>query len=554
MKNWRAYFLLTLFFLLTAAVFSRLVFLQVVKHELYKALGEGEQRIVEPMESERGEIFFSNGDPLALNKTVKYAFISPQEIKDKEETARELAELLDLSYDNVLAKARKSNYFEIIKDDLSEQEELSLKEKSLTGVYIDRKIERYYPQGEITAYITGFVGGEGTGQYGLEGFYDQELRGKKVITQKEKGPFGFLDMTPTDPKGPDIYTTVDPAIQFTAWKILSQSQERLGFKSGQILVMDPRSGAVLALAQYPSFDPNNYSETETLDRFQNNLVQKTYEPGSVFKPVTLAAAIDHNKVTPDTTYVDTGTVQIGGYTIKNYDERVWGKQTMTNVLENSINTGAVFAEKQLGHSNFLRYIEDFGLFEKTGLDLQGEVFSENREVKKGYEVNYATASFGQGISITPVQLARSFTAFTNEGKMVNPHLVRKLGDEQMTEQDKELKKVVRKETAVDLVNMLVSSTENGYAKGAAIEGYHMAGKTGTAQIAWAALGVNQKGYSKETFQTFVGFGPAYDPRFLVAVKLDSPQTKTASYSTTPIFKELAEYIVTLWEIPPSKIE
>ncbi len=555
MQNWQSFLLLALFILLTAAILSRLVFLQIKKHDFYKALCEGEQKIMESVQGERGEIFFANGEPLALNKTIKYVFISPREIKEKEETARELSRLLGLSYEETLQKTKEDNYFEVVKEEISEEEELSLEENPLSGVYIEKKLKRDYPQKEITAYVTGFVGGENRGQYGLEGFYDQELMGKKVITQKEKGPFGFLDMTPVQPSGNDIYTTLDPFVQFKAYEILEESREQLGFKNGQIIVLDPRTGAILALAQYPSFDPNKYSKTEDLGIFQNNLVQKTYEPGSVFKPITMAAAIEKEEITPETTYTDTGIVKIGGYTIENYDERVWGERTMTEVLERSINTGAVFAEKKLGHSNFLNYLEKFGFFNKTGIDLQGEVYSKNKELKKGYEINFATASFGQGINVTPAQLAQAFTAFTNEGKMITPHLLKSTSaGEELENQFKKEKEVISKETADKLTNMLVSSVENGYAESAGIEGYHLAGKTGTAQISWGALGINKKGYSEETYQTFIGFGPAYDPRFLVIIKLDSPQTKTASASTTPLFKKLAKYLINLWEIPPSKIE
>ena len=300
----------------------------------------------------------------------------------------------------------------------------------------------------------------------------------------------------------------------------------------------------MPLCIVPDFSPNNYSEIRDVEIFQNPLTQKIFEPGSVFKPITMAGALNEQKLTPQTTYLDTGEVKIGGWKITNYDNRIWGQKTMTEVLEMSINTGAVFAEKQLGHQSFLEYVEKFGFFEKTGIDLQGEVFSENKEFKKGYEINFATASFGQGIEITPIQLARAFSAIANGGKLVTPYIL-----EGKPPQNSETQ-VISQSTASQLTAMLVSVIENGFSKKAKIEGYFIAGKTGTSQMPWPALGVQRSGYSSKTWQSFIGFAPAFNPEFLILVKLDNPQRRTAEYSAMPIFRDLAKYIIDYWEIPP----
>ncbi|GAI31848.1 unnamed protein product, partial [marine sediment metagenome] len=291
--------------------------------------------------------------------------------------------------------------------------------------------------------------------------------------------------------------------------------------------------------------PNHYSEVD-FELFQNSAVQELFEPGSAFKPITMAAALEQEKITPKTTYIDTGKVKIGEHTIHNYGEKVWGKQTMTGVLEKSINTGAVFVERQLGHELFLEYIDLFGFFEPTGIDLQGEEFSENREFKKGYEINFATASYGQGIEMTPIQLARAFCAIANGGKLVRPYIVEKIvenGTIIETQAEISSEQVISQKTASQLTAMLISVVENGFAKAAKVPDYYIAGKTGTAQIPWSTLDIDKRGYSQETWQSFIGFAPAFSPKFLILIKLDNPGAKTAEYSAVPIFKELAKYII-----------
>jgi cell division protein FtsI/penicillin-binding protein 2 len=541
--RWRFNITLIILFVLGTAITGWLFFLQFVKHDFYKALAEGQQKILELTAGSRGEIFLANGEPLAINKRVSFLFISPKEIRNKEETARILAELLGLDEQEILEKAKKTNLFEVIKPELSEEEENKIKEKNLKGVYVQEKIVRYYPQRELASHVVGFLGGEKKGQYGVEGFYDQILKGKEVLSEKEKGPFGFFSPKQMEYSGQNLVLTIDPAIQFRAEKILQQAQARLKFKKGEILVLDPLSGEIIALAQFPEFDPNHYSEIEDISVFRNDLVQATFEPGSVFKPIVMAAGLNEGVITPQTIYIDNGMVRIGKWQIYNYNQRVFGKQTMTGVLEKSINTGAVFAERQVGHNLFLEYIKRFGFFEKTNIDLQGEVYSENLELKKGYEINFATASFGQGINVTPIQLARAFSVIANGGELITPHIVK-------TDQELEKKQVISRKTASELTAMLVSVIENGFGKAAGIDGYFVAGKTGTAQIAWPALGIQKSGYSDQTIQTFVGFAPAFDPKFLILIKLDNPATRTAEYSAVPLFKELAKYIIDLWEIPP----
>lgn len=554
MKNWRLNLILILIFLFGAGLLGRLFYIQIVQTELYKALAQGQQKSFDQILGERGEIFLKDGLALASNRNWKLCFISPPEIREQEMVAKTLSEILDLKESFVLEKIeKKESLFEILKHKLPEDEIEKLSRAKLVGVYLKEEKIREYPQGNFASQILGFLGGDGIGQYGLEGYYDEVLRGKNETVEKEKGPSGFLALSlkREENKGSDIILTIDYHIQYQAEKLLKKAVLDLKAEGGQILVIEPKSGKILALAHLPNFDPNRYFEEKDLEVFQNGAIQKIFEPGSSFKPITMAAALNEGKITPKTSYRDQGFVKIEGSTIYNYDERVWGERTMTEVLQWSINTGAVFAQSQIPHYIFLDYLKKFGIFEKTGIDLQGEVFSENKEFKKGYEINFATASFGQGIEMTPIQLVRAYSAFANEGNMVKPYIVDPISNNISKGVAESVKTpVISPETASKITDMLVSVVENGFGKAAKIPGYFIAGKTGTSQIPFSALGENKKGYSNKTWQTFLGFFPAYSPQFLILVKLDNPQAKTAEYSAVPVFRDLARYIIDLRQIPP----
>jgi len=552
MKRWRINLIFILIVLFGAAIIGRLIFIQIIKYDRYKAMAQGQQKIFQSLKGKRGEIFFSGGELLATNIKRKYLSVCPREVKEKENTARQLSQILGLEKEVILKDLEKDSLFEKIKSNLTKEEEGVLQEMNLPGVYLKETALRKYPQEIMVSQTVGFLGGREEGQYGIEGYYDDVLQGEERVQESERGLTGYF-FPQEDAKGDDIFLTIDYNIQFMAERLLEKAKEDLNIRAGQIIVVDPNTGKVLALANFPNFNPNHYAKVDDFQVFQNPVIQKLYEPGSAFKPITVAAALDQEKITPQTTYVDTGKVEIGKYTIENYDGKVWGKRTITEVLEKSINTGAVFVERQLGHDLFLEYINRFGIFEPTGIDLQGEIFSENKEFRKGYEINFATASFGQGIEMTPIQLVRAFCAIANGGKLVKPYLVEKIienGEIVETKPEISPDQVISAKTASRVTAMLISVVENGFAGGAKIPGYYIAGKTGTAQIPWSILGVNKKGYSEETWHSFIGFAPAFSPEFLVLIKLDNPKTRAAGYSTTPIFKELAKYIIDYWQIPP----
>jgi len=555
MRNWRKNLVFVSIILFAATIIGRLIYIQIFSHQYWQALAQGQQKFFETHQGERGKIFFQNGEPLAINRNFDLVYLSPKEIEKTEETAQILSLVLDLdynppaaqqgsnTYDLILEKIKKDSLYELIKKKLTEEEIDNLKKLNLPGIYLGTELGRYYPFESMAAQVIGFLGGDDKGQYGIEGYYDELLRGKERFLEKEKGPGGYLinGFTPSIENGTDLVLTLDYNIQFLAEKLLERAFENLDIKEGQIIVIEPNSGKILALVNFPNFNPNQYSKVDNIEIFQNGAIQKVFEPGSAFKPITMAAAINEGKITPQTTYIDEGIVKIGGYTIYNYDGGVWGKRSMTEVLEKSINTGAVFVEKQIDHEIFRNYIKAFGIFEPTGIDLQEEIFSQNKEFNKGYEINFATASFGQGIEMTPIQLARAYCVIANGGKLIKPYLV----DYNPSSHPEEERQVISQKTASQLTAMLVSVVENGFAKRAKIPGYYIAGKTGTAQVP-------EKGtYSPDkTWQSFVGFAPAFNPQFLILVKLDNPKTRDASASAVPIFSELAKYIIDYWQIPP----
>jgi len=560
LKFWRINLVLGFFIIFSAAIIGRLVFLQILNHQYWQALAQGQQKIFEQVKGDRGEIFLRDKTglvPLAINKVEQFCFASPQEIENLQETAEILSEVLGLNKEELLKKLEnRDSLFLPLKYELTKQEIESLKNLSLTGVYLKEEKIRYYPKEDLASSVIGFISEDKLGQYGVEGYWQDTLEGEEVVLEGEKGPKGYLFLDNQDyesKKGSDIILTIDYNIQYLAEKLLDKAHQDLNIEGGQIIVIEPNSGKIIALADFPNFNLNKYSAENNLDIFQNGAIQKIFEPGSVFKPITMAAALDQGKVTPQTTFIDDGKVEIGTYTIYNYDNRVWGERTMTEVLDKSINTGAIFAERQLGHNLFLKYIKKFGLLEPTGIGLQGEVFSINSEFQRGYEVNFATASFGQGIEITPIQLTQAFCAIANGGKLVKPYIIEDIISSSGFSQDlirDEGEQIILKKTSSQLASMLVSGVEDGYSSGAKIPGYHIAGKTGTAQVSFSSLGINKKGYSDKTWQSFIGFAPAFSPQFLILVKLNNPSAKTASYSAAPIFKDLAQFIIDYWQIAP----
>lgn len=424
---------------------------------------------------------------------------------------------------------------------------------------------RYYPEGEVASQILGYVSyndGEGVGHYGLEEFFNKELFGVYGHLKSERGASSNLiivnDREYVAPQaGSDLILTIDRNIEFFACEKLKESIKKHEASGGSVIVIEPKTGAILAMCSEPTFDPNDYKNVKDLSYFNNPNILYQYEPGSVFKVITMAAAINEGKVSPSTTYQDFGEIMISGWnkSIKNSDfstKGAHGVVDMNYVLDNSLNTGAIFAMRQTGDSVFAKYVKDFGFGERYGVEIGSESTGNINNLLKNKikEIDAATASFGQGIAVTPLQMVMSYQAIANNGVLMKPYVVEKIinGEQEEVISPKKIREVISPETAATVSAMLVNIVEKGHSKKAAIDGYYVGGKTGTAQI--ATIG----GYKKnEWIHTFIGIAPIENPAFVMLTKIDSPKdVQYAEGSAVPLWRDIADFIIRYYQIPKTR--
>lgn len=569
--DWRIYLLIIVVFVLGGGIFARLFSLQILQYEYYSDLAQNQHQLYTVLFPQRGEIFLQDLSanqregreilyPLAVNKEFQQVYIIPKDItEEKESLALRLSEILDLPQALILQRMNKVNDpYEPLKHKIDQSTAQQIQDLNIDGLKLASETWRYYPNKTLASHLVGFVGiteEKKVGQYGLERYYEEQLSGQLGFLTGEKDTSGYwipsLDQELEPAKdGLDLVLTIDQNIQFKVETELSQVIEKWQAESGTIIIMEVTTGALWAMASLPNFDPNQYSEVENIDVFLNPSVQKVYEPGSVFKAITMAAGLDSGQVFPWTVYEDKGQIRIKGSTVNNVDNKVYGEQTMIQVLEKSINTGAVFVQRAIGQEVFQKYVQAFNFNQPTGVDLVGEVSGNIFNLFSGREINLANISFGQGITVTPLGLTVAIGAIANKGKLMRPFIVKKTIDSDGVEsvtRPKVVGRPISLETASELTKILVSVVENGYGKPAMVANYNIAGKTGTAQVPDPERG----GYSEDTIHSFIGFAPAFNPRFIILVKLDKPQgIRFAADSTSPIFKRLAEYLFNYLEIAP----
>ena len=562
LKNWRIGIAFLFICAISAGIIFRLFSLQIIDYKFYSIKAKNQHEFSRTLNPRRGSIFMKDrfGDvyPLAINKDYGAVHVIPNEITDKENTAEKLSQILNVDKEIILNRiSKKDDPYEPIKSKISDEELAVIKNETITGVYLSTKESRFYPYEDAASNLVGFVNApdnEFIGQYGLEKFYDEELAGKKGRLIAEKGigdAIIFTGERDYEPMidGTDLILTLDPNVQFKAEEILKNAAEKWQAERGSVIISDPKTGAIKAMANWPSFDLNEYSKVKDINIFLNPAVQNIFEPGSVIKTITMATGLDIGVVSSDTKYIDEGFVKIGGYKIMNFDNLAHGEKTMREVLELSLNTGVVFVQKKIPKPVFKDYFEKFGFSEKTGIDLPGEVTGNILNLNTNRDINYATASFGQGIAITPVQLIVAIGALANQGKIMKPFVVDefKLPDgKTIKTQPQEIRQVISSNTAAKIASIMTDVVKNGFDKRAGVEGYMVAGKTGTAQIP-----DGKGGYSDEFIHSFVGFTPAFDARFAVLIKLEKPKgNRFASNTLSSFFGELMNYLVSYYEIPP----
>jgi len=556
--TWRTKFLFLLCALLAGALLVRLYGLQIEKGDYYSALALGQQRGLQELLPPRGNIYLqdkagSSRFLVATNRKMPLVYAVPKEIEDPAITLSPLVDILQIEeHIQPVLLQRLSNSgssYALIKNQITQEQVDKVENLNLKGIYVRNELVRFYPAHELVSQVLGFVGYSGntrSGQYGIERSYEDQLSGMAV----SESLFGVGEESLQ--AGADVELTIDYGVQFFVEQRLKQAVDYLDADAGSAIFMDPKTGAIIAMANLPGFDPNTYGDAEDIAIFRNDAVAGSFEPGSSFKPITMAAAIDAGVVTPTTTYNDTGSFEVDGYTVKNFDGKGRGIQTMTQVLESSLNTGVMYAQRLLGNDRFRDYVTAFHIDKITGIELPGEQPGNIRGIAPGSAaVNFSTATFGQGISMTPLQLLSAISALANNGVMMQPYVVSKVSTsagEEVTK-PKEVGTPISAATASRLTGMLVSTAENGYDKKASIPGYSTAAKTGTAQVP----NPDGPGYSDQVIHSFVGYAPAYNPRFIGIIKVDNPKTiRFAADSLAPVFHDISAFMLQYYQVPPDK--
>ncbi len=556
--------LLILSLLLGALLIARLFQIQVLEHSKYKALAEKQHYTEQEIPARRGEIYVADKDsgekyPLATNITKHLVYAIPPQIKDKDEVVKKIAPILNLKEDEVKQNISDDRrYYVVLKHKISDEDADKIKKLDLAGISLAAEPERVYPEKSLAAQVLGFVNNDGEGQYGIEGYFNQNLKGKTGILKAEKDVTGTvissneMQLDPAN-NGSNVVLTIDRNIQYKVENILEKAVQKHGADSGSIIVTDPKTGRILAMASYPTFDPNKFSEVKDYDLYKNSIISNVWEPGSIFKVITMASALNEGKVTPETTYQDTGSVSVGGHTIRNSDYKAHGTQTMTQVLELSLNTGAIFAKDQIGNQVFYNYLKNFGFGVPTGITLDGESKGNIPPISDWDAAQFDTAAFGQGIAITPIQMSTAISTIANGGKMMQPQIVKEIDHPDGKKEKvnpKMISQVITPNVAAQLGAMMVQVVEKGHGYQAAVPGYYIAGKTGTAQIPLPS----KLGYDpRKTIGSFAGFAPVNDPKFAILVKIDVPRDVIwAESSAAPVFGEVANELLNYYKIPPSR--
>ncbi|MBP6888315.1 MAG: penicillin-binding protein 2 [Candidatus Pacebacteria bacterium] len=560
--------LVILFWLVVALILlGRAFYIQVVKHSHYTSLADRQYVSQAPTNFDRGSIYFSSYKgslvPAAKLYTRYRLAVTPNQIKDPQGLYQKLSSVLHLDESEFIEKVSKENdpYEEVAKD-ITQEEVNALRALKVKGLTFIKDNKRSYPQEEVGAKILGFVGSDGVrvkGQYGLERYYDDILvRGSSNVSVNFFAEL-FADIennivSNKDRQEGDVVTTIDAEAARVLHATLKETKET--WKSDSIggIIMDPKTGRILALDALPEFDPNQFSQIKDNSVFLNQNISGVYEMGSIIKPITMAAALDAGAVTLTTTYTDTGFRDLNGYKVRNFDGKARGPGTgMQTILDKSLNVGIVFLVEQLGIDRFQSYFKKFGIGEETGIDLPGEASGLIKNIESKVFVDNATAGFGQGIAITPIQTVRALAALGNGGKLVTPHVT-----DSIIYKNGEVKKIVPLDgvqvitplTSEAISRMLVhvvdTALKNGDYK---MDRYSIAAKTGTAQMVRPGGGY----YEDRYLHSFFGYFPAYEPRFIIFLFHTYPKgAEYASATLTDPFFKLVKFLISYYEVPPDR--
>lgn len=545
---------------------SKLYILQIVHGD--ELLARADRQYMRPAQFvfNRGSIYFTDKDGHELSAaSLKTGFIiavNPQKASSSIDSCLRIKSILEIDCEDYARRIAKPNdtYEEILKR-VEEDKAKAVEDMKLPGISLYKDVWRLYPAGNTAAHVLGFVGYKGdilAGRYGLESFYDDVLKraADNVYINFFAEIFGDIKKTVINKEEleGDIVTTIDPTVQTTLEKTLDGIKTKWNSESVGGIIINPKTGEIYSMALTPGFDPNNFRIEKTSAVFSNDVVENVHEMGSIIKPLTMAVAIDLGLASSKTTYDDSGSVTLNGKTIYNFDKVGRGVITMQEAMGKSLNTGFVFLSQKIGHEQFQKYFKAFGLGEKTGIDLPNEARGLIDNLNSPRDIEYATASFGQGIAMTPVEVVRALSAVANGGTLITPHIVKKINYSlgySKTINFPEGARVIKKTTSEDTTRILVEDFDSYFQNGKAKNPhYSIAEKTGTAQIPLP----NGTGYYEDrNLHSFFGYLPAYDPQFLVFMYTVHPQgAQYSSESLGPAFVDLTKFLINYYNIPPDR--
>jgi len=540
----------------TLIVVGQLFRWQVLQHQAFLALAEKEHQAEVVIRPHRGAIHDRNGFLLAADTFQYEVSASPPMISDPYTVADRLFPLLGMSRADTLAALTSDAPWVPLSREVPQPQGETILRWDITGIQVEPRARRVYPEGTLAAHVLGFVNDNDKGFYGVEGYYDTMLRGVSGLRQGERDPFGYSIPIGTGQYAPprdgkNLTLTIDRTAQYIVEKELADAVVGYQAENGTVVVLDPKSGAILAMASWPTYDPNQFTEVDS-KLFADPAISEQYEPGSVFKIITVAAGLDAGVITPDTTIYDGGVIEVGGRTIYNWDRQPHGMVNMTTVLAKSLNVGASEVAVMLGKERFYTYVRRFGFGRITEVDLdsEGPGTLKTPGDPDWHESDLGTNSFGQGVAVTPLQMAMAVAAIANDGLLMKPYVVQQITEEERTlrVQPTVVRRAVLAQTAHTLTEMLAVAVEQE-AELAQVPGYRVAGKTGTAQIPVPG------GYHPTlTVASFAGYLPADDPAFVILVVINKPETSSwGGQVAAPVFAHIAQQLVTLFDVPPDAV-
>ncbi len=554
-------------FIISLILVGKLYFVQIVHGEVFKDRADQQYSGQGRASFNRGAIYFTDKDSnLVSAATLKNGYsvvINPKLIKDPEKTYNELNSIISIDRESFMFKAGKKNdpHEEIIKR-ISIEEGEAVGALELPGVFTVKERWRYYPGDTLASQMLGFVGYKGdilAGRYGLERYYDEVLSRNEdnaysnFFVQVFSNIRNSLSVKGLESEG-DIVLTIEPTVQsFLSKELKEVLSKRSGEQVGGIII-NPQNGEIYALAAAPDFNPNSFQEVKEQKVFTNPMIEGVYEMGSIIKPLTMAAGIDAGSVTAATTYYDAGYLVMNNARIANYDGKGRGQVSMQEVLNQSLNTGVAYVVTKMGNKKFGEYFKNYGLGEETGIDLPNEGTGLIKNLESPRDIEHATASFGQGIALTPIATVRALSSLGNGGTLITPHVVKridyKLGVSKNIDYG-EGKRILKPGTSEEISRMLVTVVDDALVGGKAkLDHYSIAAKTGTAQIANPATG---KYYEDRYLHSFFGYFPAYQPKFLVFFYILDPRgTQYASETWTDTFSKTAKFLISYYNLPPDR--